>query len=181
MNRNAFRRHTSRLILAAAAVLAAWAPLGASVVVLMNLEELVDASDSIVQAVVEHVESRWEDRQIFTYIAVRIDEPLKGNRTRTLMIRQLGGQVGSLVATVPGMPEFEAGDQVIIFLKDSADGTFQVVGMNQGRYVIAENYAVSNLSGVDLMNPKNGVVTGMSRVRRVQVEEFKDRIRELVR
>jgi hypothetical protein len=156
------------------------APVHGSLVVLMNLEELVGASDSIVEGVVEAVESRWEDQQIFTYTTIRIDDPLKGNRTRTVVIRQLGGRVGALMAIVPGMPQFDTGLRVIVFLKDSGNGSHYVVGMNQGRYVIAEDYAVSNLTGLDLVDPKTGV-RGVATASRVEVESLKARIRELVR
>jgi hypothetical protein len=157
---------------------AVW-PLWGSLVVLMELDELVEASDSIVQGEVESVQSRWEHRQIFTYVTIGIADPIKGSRSRTVVVRQLGGKVGSLVATVPGMPEFVRGDEVILFLKDSGNGTYHVVGMNQGRYLVSDRFAVSNLSGVDLFGSKAGVVRGGSTATRVEVRSFKRRIREL--
>ena len=153
----------------------------ASTVVLMELDALVAESDSIVQGIVEHVESRWEDTYVFTYATVRIDDPLKGDRSRTLTIRQVGGSVGDREVFISGMPRFEPGMSLILFLTDSQNGTFHVTGMNQGSYVISQDYAISNVSGVDLLNPKSGVVSGASVVTRVEVEEFKARIRELVR
>jgi len=176
-------RWRQKAVLAACLAAALWiaAPLGASVVELMDLEALVSGSDSIVEGVVEGVTSRWEEDRIYTYATVRIDDPLKGDRTRTLTIRQLGGQVGSLVAIVPGMPQFEAGDQAILFLKGAGNGTYYVVGMNQGRYLINDNVAVSNLTGVDLVDAKTGAPRGTSSVRRVEVERLKAQIRELLR
>ena len=82
--------------------------------------------------------------------------------------------------SVPGMPEFKLGVSVIVFLKDAGNGTFHVVGLNQGRYVIEEDFATANIRGVDLVSPKTGLVTGASVVRRVGVEEFKAQIRQLV-
>ena len=78
------------------------------------------------------------------------------------------------------MPEFDEGTGVIVFLKDAGNGTFHVVGLNQRRYVIEEDFAISNVSGVDLLSTKTGIVTGASFVRRVGLEEFKQKIRELV-
>ncbi len=160
-----------------------WArPVASSIVVDMDLEDLVSESDSIIQGVVESVSSQWdsEKKLIFTYATIRVDDPLKGERRRTLQIRQMGGQVGALVLSVPGMPEFNEGASVIVFLKDAGNGTFHVVGLNQGRYVIEEDFATANISGVDLVSPKTGLVTGASIVRRVGLEEFKAQIRELV-
>ncbi len=157
--------------------------LSGSVVIRMDLEQLVEKSDSIVQGVVEAVYSQWDQERnlIFTYTSIRVDDPFKGERTRSLLIRQMGGRVGSLHMSVAGMPEFEAGSNVIVFLKDAGNGTFHVTGMNQGRYVVVENFAIANVSGVDLLNPKTGIVSGASTVRKVALEEFKEKIRELVR
>jgi len=152
----------------------------ASTVVLMELDALVAESDSIVQGIVEHVESRWEDSYVFTYVTVRIDDPLKGDRSRTLTIRQVGGSVGDRDVFISGMPRFEPGMGLILFLTDSQNGTFHVTGMNQGSYVISQDYAISNISGVDLLSPKSGIVSSASVVKRVEVEQFKARIRELV-
>lgn len=160
-----------------------WAsPAASSIVVAMDLEDLVAESDSIVQGVVESVTSEWDNdkKLIFTYASIRVDDPLKGERFRTLMIRQMGGRIGALMLSVPGIPEFDEGVGVIVFLKNAGNGTFHVVGLNQGRYVIDEDFAVSNVSGVDLVSPKTGLVTGASIVRRVGLEEFKAKIRELV-
>ena len=166
---------------AGVALLLAASPAWSSLVVRMNLDELVAESDSVVEGTVEAVYSQWDTdrRLVFTYASVRVDDPLKGQRRRALLIRQLGGRVGSLRMTVAGMPEFAAGERVIVFLKDSGNGTYHVVGMNQGRYAITGDFAVSNLSGVDLLDPKAGVVSGASLATRVEVEEFKQRIREL--
>ena len=157
-------------------------PAASSIVVDMDLEDLVRESDSIVQGVVESVSSEWDnDRKlIFTYASIRVDDPLKGERRRALRIRQMGGQVGALVMSVPGMPEFNQGQGVIVFLKDAGNGTFHVVGLNQGRYVIEEDFAIANISGVDLLSPKSGRVAGASIARRVGLEDFKAQIRQWV-
>jgi len=157
-------------------------PATSSIVKDMDLETLVRESDSIIQGVVESVSSEWNNdkKLIFTYASIRVDDPLKGERRRALLIRQMGGQVGALTLTVPGMPEFNEGMGVIVFLKNAGNGTFHVVGLNQGHYVVEENFAVANISGVDLLSPKTGLVTGASIVRRVGVEDFKAHIRKLV-
>ena len=158
-------------------------PVLGSTVLLMGLDELVEDSDSIIQGEVEAVYSQWDEEKklIFTYASIRVDESLKGESRRSLLIRQMGGTVGALTLTVAGMPEFQEDSNVIVFLKDSGNGTFQVVGMNQGRYVIVEDFAISNVSGVDLMNPKTGLVSGASVVKKVGLAEFKTQIRELAR
>ena len=64
-----------------------------SIVLEMDLEDLVQESDSIIQGIVESVSSEWDNEKklIFTYVSIRVDDPLKGERRRTLVIRQMGG------------------------------------------------------------------------------------------
>ena len=147
----------------------------------MDLLELVSVSDTIVQGRVESVDSRWENNLVYTYISVNVDEPLKGGRRRTVMIRQAGGKIGSLNVGVPGMPVFKAGDQVITFLKSRTDGTFDVVGLNQGKYEIVDDFAVANVSGLTLVDPKTGRMSDAGFVQKAPLEAFKAKIRELVR
>jgi hypothetical protein len=66
-------------------------PVFATTVKKMDLPELVSVSDSIVQGTVESVEARWEDKSIYTYTSIRVDEGMKGAPRRALMVRQPGG------------------------------------------------------------------------------------------
>jgi hypothetical protein len=164
--------------LVAAGVLAA--PIRGSIVPRMSLEELVSEADSIVDGVVESVESRWEDRMIFSYVTIRIDDPLKGRRSRTAVVRQVGGRIGNRILDVPGMPVFHDRDRVVVFLKDTGNGTFHVVGMAQGRYLVRDDRAVANLTAADFVDPAAGI-RGVSTTVAFGVEALKARIRELVR
>lgn len=157
------------------------APLWATTVRKMDLPELVSASDSIVQGRVDSVEARWESNLAYTYVSVSVVDPLKGERRRSLLIRQLGGKIGSLNVTVSGMPIFRNGDQVIVFLKGQTGGTFNVVGLNQGKYEIVDDFAVANVSGLTLVDPKTGLLSDAGFVDKAPLEAFKTKIRGLVR
>jgi hypothetical protein len=170
-----------RLILIATILAALTMPAFGTTVQKMELDALVLASDSIVQGRVESVESRWENNLAYTYTSVTVDEPLKGGRRRAVLIRQLGGKIGSLHVTVAGMPQFKQGDQVIVFLKGRADGTFDVVGLNQGKYEITNDFAVANVSGLTLLNPKTGQLDEAGFMDKAPLELFKTKIRELVK
>jgi hypothetical protein len=154
----------------------------ATTVVKMDLPVLVNKAESIVQGQVEQVYVQWDaDRKLaFTYASVRVEDPLKGERRRTVLIRQVGGTVGSMTIHVAGMPRFSTGDRVIVFLKDQQDGTFQVLGLNQGKYEIVNGNAVSNLSGLDLVDPKTGRMVEAGLVEQSPLTEFKAKIRELM-
>jgi hypothetical protein len=157
------------------------APAFASTIKKMELKELVSVSDAIAQGTVESVESRWENQSIYTYTSIRVDEPLKGGPRRALLIRQTGGQVGSLHANVQGMPQFKAGDQVIVFLRDRKDGTFDVVGLGQGKYDIVGNNAVTNTAGMSLADAKTGALIEAGPADQKPLEAFKAQIKGLAR
>jgi hypothetical protein len=156
-------------------------PAFASTIKKMDLVELVSVSDAIAQGTVESVESRWEKQSIYTYTSIRVDEAIKGGPRRALLIRQAGGQIGALHAHVPGMPQFKAGDQVIVFLHDRKDGTFDVVGLGQGKYDIVGNNAVTNTAGMSLADPKTGALIEAGPADQKPLEAFKARIRGLAR
>jgi hypothetical protein len=168
-------------ILIGLAALVIAAPLFATTVLKMDLQALVSASDSIVQGRVESVEARWESNLAFTYTSVTVDEGLKGAPRRAVLIRQPGGKIGALRVQVAGMPQFRTGDQVIVFLKARADGTFDVVGLNQGKYDIDQNTAVAHISGLTLLNGTTGRMEEAGFVDKAPLDVFKAKIRELVK
>lgn len=169
------------MIVLLAAILAA--PAFATTVTKLDLEQLVQRADLIVQGQVQSVYCQWDEdrRLVFTYIAVRVDEPLKGEGRRTVLIRQLGGTVGTIQMSVAGVPQFKPGQMAVVFLKSQDDGAFQVVGMSQGLYEIVDGYAVSNVFGVDLLDSKTGAITRPLIGNRAPLEQLKAKIREFIR
>ena len=155
----------------------------ATTVLRMDLPDLVNRADHIVQGRVGQIYVDWDaERNLaFTYISVNVDDPMKGARRSTVLIRQVGGRVGKISMHVAGMPTFSQGEEVILFLNDLHNGTFMVVGMNQGKYQITQDYAVSNSSGIELYNPKTGRLEIPAMVNRVPLETFKSKIRELMK
>jgi len=149
----------------------------------LNLEQLVQRADLIVQGQVQSVYCQWdqESRLVFTYISIRVDDPLKGERRQWVLVRQVGGSVGTIQMSVAGAPQFHSGEMAIVFLKRQDDSTFQVVGMNQGLYKIVENVAVSTVFGVDLLDSKTGEITKPLIGGRAPLEQLKTKIRELLR
>jgi hypothetical protein len=156
-------------------------PLSATTVEKLELPQLVAQSDSIVQGRVESVEARYEQKMIVTYVAITVDEPLKGERRRTVLLRQPGGRIGAKTTWIAGMPQFKTGDEVIVFLRSRQDGTFGVVALNQGKYDIVNSQAVANVSGVTLVDPRTGFSSEAAFAEKAPLEVFKARIRELVR
>jgi hypothetical protein len=159
------------------------APAFATTVTKLNLEQLVQRADLIVQGQVESVYSQWNEqlRLVFTYVSIRVDEPLKGGSRQSVLIRQIGGTVGDIQMSIAGVPQFKPGETAIVFLKHQGVSTFQVVRMNQGLYEVINDFAVSNMFGVDLFDSKTGAITKPLIGGRAPVEQLKTKIRELVR
>ena len=156
-------------------------PAFATTIKKMDLPEMVSLSDAIAQGTVESVETRWEDKSIYTYASIRVDEGIKGAPRRALLIRQPGGRIGSLHLDAPGTPKFNKGDQVIVFLRDRKDGTFDVVGLSQGKYDLTDNFAVTNSAGLNLLDPKTGAFIEGGAADKKPLDKFKAQIRELAR
>jgi hypothetical protein len=156
-------------------------PLFATTVQKMELPELVSTSDHILQGHVASVDTRYQDGTIYTYITLAVDDPIKGDTRRSVVVRQLGGRIGAKMLWVPGMPQFKNTDQVVVFLRNRGDGTFDVIGLNQGKYDIVDNYAVAHVSGVTVVDPKTGVMSDGGFVEKAPLDAFKAKIRELMR
>jgi len=175
------------LVLGLAMALALSGYIAATSVPRMDLATLVQRSDSILQGKVETIEVRVDEklRLPFTWVRLRVDDPLKGERRQTVFVRHIGGKAAGSPYTiaVAGMPRFEYGGNVIVFLRDVRDGSgaMQVVGLNQGKYEVVNEVAIAQISGVELIDPKTGNALPSGYVESAPVEAFKAKIRELVR
>lgn len=134
-------RRTVVLALAALAMITA-SYAAATTVEKMSLRDLAKKSDAIVLARVEDQSARYEaNKEIFTYITLRVLEPVKGpKKDDVITIRQLGGTVDQIASIVPGTPNFKKGEEVVLFLtqKDGA-GYPWVMGLQQGKYSVSED------------------------------------------
>lgn len=128
----------------------------------MSLKDLAKKSDAIVLARVEDETARYEaNKEIFTYVTLRVLEPVKGpKKDEVITIRQIGGTVGTIASIVPGTPKFTKGEEVVLFLtKRDGAGYPWVMGLQQGKYnVSADDKGVKQVrneieGGVTLVSP----------------------------
>ena len=159
----------------------------------LDLPTLVARSCRIFQGTVEaiggEVVTEEGQRRPYTMVRVRVDDPMKSrcrDQRQTVLIRHLGGKLdtarGPVEVSISGMPQFRVGDNVILFLSQSSDGTnHQVVGLNQGKYLVENQVAISNVTGVELVDPTTGKPVPGGYTQSANVEAFKTRIRELVK
>jgi hypothetical protein len=157
-------RPMSKIALGAACVLAILtmsATLWASTVLKLDLESLVANSDQIVDGKVTQVKSKVEDGKVYTYTELEVEDGMKGVATgETVTIKQLGGRTEDLATWVPGVPHFQSGERVIVFLEKSTPQALPVVtGMSQGKFQVSlgpDNvtpYVVPFLGDLGLVQP----------------------------
>jgi hypothetical protein len=132
------------LSLLGAAVLTA-VPAYATVMTEIPMEDLVLRADAIVHGSVLRVGARLEsfdDRlEPHTVAELRVDEWLRGEPTdaqsgERIAIDELGGTVDGRGSWIDGTPRYEAGQEVIVFLRRLPNGAFRTVGMEQGRFEV---------------------------------------------
>lgn len=144
------------LIIALAAIFALSAA-EATIMVKLGLDDLAREADTVLAARVSYLWSEWDESglRIYTYVALEPKELFKGDvRQPEIIVKVRGGIVGAVGQISPGTPSFDQGEDVVLFLKETADGFFSVVGLAQGKFSVkrdaatGENYVISNLSGI---------------------------------
>jgi hypothetical protein len=154
----------------------------ASVVTQMDLETLVRQSVVIVRGEVESVVSRTDGITINTYVTVRIDEGLKGAQgLARVTLKELGGRVGDQILVVPGVPEFQLGERVLIFAEPLKTGELTVIGLFQGKHRIelvnGVEVAVQGAAGEGAMTVGGSAAAAPARQ---LLSDLLDRVRQLV-
>jgi hypothetical protein len=182
----------------AAALVLPVVPMLGTTVPRMNLEKLVSEvrksnDGQIVQGRVEAIDVnivREEgQRRPYTRVSIRVNDPIysrKGDRRQMVYLRYLGGMMdspqGPVDVSIAGMPKFQLGDNVILFLRENGDGVYHhVVGLSQGKYAVINETAVSSVSGVELVDPQTGKTMPSGFTESAPVNAFKAKIRELLK
>lgn len=130
-----------RVLACLVAVCALAAPVDATVVVPVDFATVVTEATTIVHGRVAEVRSELVGpaRTIESVVKVEVVESLKGADVSTVTFRVPNGQVGRFRRIVVGAPEFEAGDEVVLFLKGRPPAMPILVGLGQGVYRVARS------------------------------------------
>jgi hypothetical protein len=129
-----------------------------------SLEELTRESELVIRGTVRSVQSDWEsgERQaIHTNIEVTVEQYLKGNGKAEVVVRQLGGQVGDIRQVIAGSPQFQVGEEVILFLvKHDKHYRIHSIALGSFRIVSGEDQqklVMNDLRNVNLIDPDTGL------------------------
>jgi hypothetical protein len=152
----------------------------------ISLEELTAQSDLIVRGIVVSSSSQWEQSSIYTYTTIRVEELLKGNPPADLRVKQLGGRVGEIAAEVPGTPELNPKDEVVLFLREW-NGDYWIHSIALGKFTVLRDgptaMTVSDLNNVGLVDPvtKQEITDKAGKINTIPLESFLNDVRSLSR
>jgi hypothetical protein len=128
-----------RLLQSVVIVTAAWAALGTTVVPL-EFGRLVDLSEQVVRGTVIDVRCAWrtfeDSRFIVTLVTIRVDETVVGKPAAALELQFLGGTLDGETLKVAGQPQFQIGDEDILFVAGNGRSICPLVAMAYGRILV---------------------------------------------
>ena len=113
----------------------------ATVLLQADFTTIVTGSPIIVHGRVVDVRSfiNGPRRTIESVVTLSVIGTLKGVPARTVLFRVPNGQVGRYRRVVVGAPEFEEGDEVVVFLQAHAPAIPTLFGLSQGVYRVVRD------------------------------------------
>ena len=120
------------------AVLFAWR-VDATTLLPADFAQMVSESQVIVHARVIEIEGQLvgSRRTIESRVTVEVLSPIKGQPGSELVFKVPGGRVGRYLRVFVGAPTFNAGDEILLFLKGRAPALSMPYGLSQGVYRVS--------------------------------------------
>jgi hypothetical protein len=164
-----------RLLIFVFLMLSFWDSLHATTVRHLSFDDLVAKAEVIVtgQVIDSRTYRTGDGKLILTSYTVQVGENIKGKAPATLTVTTVGGKLGNTVLRVSGMPQFQAGENAVLFLERSGAYT-TVVGLNQGKFSIANGEVSNTVTGLSFLGGNAG---NAGKALRMPVDEFKRQIK----
>ena len=130
-------RDQMRLLAVLLSQVIAFDHLSATTVQSLDLDSLVQQSWAIAQVTVGNVESFWTGTPgtspIATRVTFNIGKVYKGSVPASVDTNFLGGTIGSRKMWIPGIPQFQSGQRLIVFLANPQERRVSgTIGLDQG-------------------------------------------------
>ncbi|MGH9712509.1 MAG: hypothetical protein ACRD5M_04325 [Candidatus Acidiferrales bacterium] len=122
------------LLFTAFAVLFVCVAARATTLMQMSVAEMTRAADVVVRARCLANATGWDAGEIWTFTKFETEDVWKGAPPRVITVRLLGGRTENLTSTVDGVPRFQPGEDVVLFLEPIARGDFSIVSWMQGTF-----------------------------------------------
>lgn len=161
------------------------APLPATLVERLTLEQLAGRSERIVHGRCLRTWSAWDadHEAIWTHCEVEVVDPLKGGAVKTLVVSEPGGVVDGVEMTIEGVSRFERGEEMVLFLYRVPNGLWRARGLGQGKFRVTGGQVHLTLEGLSLVDPVRPPVarsTDLGSLEGISVGRFKAAIRGAV-
>jgi hypothetical protein len=162
--------------------------LRATVIIPIEFRELVTTAPVIVHGHVVDVRSEWVDgrRSVETFVTVEATEYFKGNLGERLTFKVPGGQLGRYRTVFVGAPEFQNGDEVVLFLTSTGPSYPYIIGLSQGAFrVVADARSGRRMVTTPIVMGKGGddperIVRGEVTRKPLPIEAFGDVVRQVL-
>jgi hypothetical protein len=158
-------------------------PASATIVVSLDLAQLVESADTVAYGRVVDVSTvRVDGRYSETLVTLAPSARLKGQASGDIVFRVPGGESGRYRTVVVGAPELHVNDEVVVFLAGQAPRIPHVVGFSQGVLPILRDDARRPIVLAPPAAAHQGaerVVRGTGAARVMSLAAFADDIRTL--
>jgi hypothetical protein len=162
--------------------------LHATTIVPAEFREVVSGSQMIVHGRVLEVRPVLVDgrRRIDTIVTLEVGTVLKGGSAETVTFRVPGGTVGRYRSIMVGAPQFQAGEEVVMFLRADGPAIPHVFGLSQGVFRVRTDQRTGQrvvippvlTAGTDA---PQAVTRGAPDRRPVPLEDFGAQVRAVLR
>lgn len=121
-------------LVAAALALATAAKLHSTVMLPMFLDDLTGTSQTVVLGSIASKHTEWgaDRRMIYTVYTVAPKEYLKGSLGSSFQLREPGGELDGEGFYVASVPQYEVGQEAVLFVWTDPAGRHQVTAYDQG-------------------------------------------------
>jgi hypothetical protein len=160
------------------------ASVGATTVIPLTFEQLVNESQSVVYGRVSDVRAQWTDdrRFIESVVTVEILRGMKGGSGESIAFTVPGGQVGRYLNVIPGAPSFVPGDLAVFFLSARGARLPVTTGLTQGIYRVQRDAASGEMLVVPpILEGTGRIVRGDPRRKPVPLAAFEGSVRAALR
>jgi hypothetical protein len=98
----------------------------------IDVAQLTRRADLVAHGVVTTERTAWIGRVIYTLYDVSVQETLKGTPRTSVVVAVAGGARGNVRLRVPGAPDLQSGEQLVLFATTLQGTTFTPVGTFDG-------------------------------------------------
>ena len=98
----------------------------------IDVAQVTRRADLVVHGFVTTKQTAWVGRVLYTLYDVSVQETLKGAPRNSVVVAVAGGARGNVRLTVPGAPNLQIGEQLVVFAAPLQGTTFTPVGTFDG-------------------------------------------------